>query len=326
MATAIVVGLDGGGTHTRALAADLDGRPLAYVETGGSNPQHHPQAEENARAAVVEVIHAAGCSPGQVAALVAGFAGLDDAEDHVWADRYTTILGLDCPRLHVNDAVVAHAGALRSQPGIIAISGTGSIVFGVTETGRALRNFDFRHYADSSARAIAHDVIVRILVGDAGERDAALVEAVFECWEVQDLPAFRELAASGFSLDRTDLVYRLGRMAPLVTAAAEEGAPIACAVCDAAAAVLARGIRLVGSCFRSSPIPVARIGGVASSRYIGGALQRALAVSPGPRYELREPALSSAQGAVLMALAQCGVVADERVCSNLQSRHVGVAR
>ena len=51
--------------------------------------------------------------------------------------------------------VIAHAGALRSAPGIIAISGTGSVVFGVNEAGRRLRNYDFRHYARSAARHLA---------------------------------------------------------------------------------------------------------------------------------------------------------------------------
>jgi N-acetylglucosamine kinase-like BadF-type ATPase len=76
---------------------------------------------------------------------VAGFAGLDAPEDQEWADRFTAVPGLVCPRLSVNDAVIAHAGALRSLPGIIAISGTGPIVFGVTPDVRQIRNYDFGH-------------------------------------------------------------------------------------------------------------------------------------------------------------------------------------
>ena len=135
MTARVVLGVDGGGTFTRALIADLDGRVLASAETGGSNPSHHPRAEENAREAIQQVLVAAGCESAQVEALVAGFAGLDGPEDQEWADRFTAVPGLVCPHLSVNDAVIAHAGALRSQPGIIAISGTGSIVFGVTPAG-----------------------------------------------------------------------------------------------------------------------------------------------------------------------------------------------
>src|SRR4051812_31559949 len=123
--TQIVVGIDGGGTNTRAMAADMSGRVLGHVEAGGTNPAHAPGAEENAGQALREVLAAAGCEPGQVAGLVAGFAGLDSREDEEWAARFTTLPGLRCSRVHVNDAVIAHAGALRSRPGIIAICGTG---------------------------------------------------------------------------------------------------------------------------------------------------------------------------------------------------------
>ena len=136
MTSRVVLGVDGGGTYTRAMIADIDGRVLAYAETGGSNPSHHPRAEENAREAIQQALAAAGCEPGEVEALVAGFAGLDGPEDPDWADRFTAVPGLVCPRLSVNDAVIAHAGALLSRAGIIAISGTGSIVFGVTPDGR----------------------------------------------------------------------------------------------------------------------------------------------------------------------------------------------
>jgi N-acetylglucosamine kinase-like BadF-type ATPase len=133
MTARVVLGVDGGGTHTRAMIANIDGQFLAYAETGGSNPNDHPSAEQNAREAIQHVIAAAGGEPRQVAALVAGFAGLDAPADQEWADRFTAVPGLVCPRLSVDDAVIAHAGALLSQPGIIALSGTGSMVFGVSE-------------------------------------------------------------------------------------------------------------------------------------------------------------------------------------------------
>src|SRR5690242_16709096 len=60
MTARVVVGMDGGGTHTRAMIADLEGKVLAYAETGGSNPSHHPRAEENARDAIRQALAAAG--------------------------------------------------------------------------------------------------------------------------------------------------------------------------------------------------------------------------------------------------------------------------
>lgn len=74
----------------------------------------------------------------------------------------------------VNDAVVAHAGALLSRSGIIAIGGTGSIVFGVNEAGSHLRNYDFRHWAGANASPIAHHAMHRLLAGDGTLADHAL--------------------------------------------------------------------------------------------------------------------------------------------------------
>jgi len=132
----IVLGIDGGGTTTRAVAVDLTGRTLAWVQAGSASPGKTPHARENVRQAIQEVAAQAGRTLSEVAALVAGIAEIDGPEDKIWAAEFTTLPGLTCPRIHVNDAVVAHAGALESRPGIIAIAGTGSIVYGVTEAGR----------------------------------------------------------------------------------------------------------------------------------------------------------------------------------------------
>jgi glucosamine kinase len=186
MTSQVVVGIDGGGTHTRAMVADTHGRVLSCVEAGGSNPNHHPKAQENAREAIRQALAEAGCEAGQVVSLVAGFAGLDSAEDQVWAEQFTAVPGLCCPRLQVNDAVIAHAGALRSRPGIIAILGTGSIVFGVTPDGRHVRNYDFHHYAASAARHLGYEAVHRIIAGETEAADLEFVQEVLAFWKVAD--------------------------------------------------------------------------------------------------------------------------------------------
>src|SRR5678816_3788640 len=104
MAAEVFLGIDGGGTTTRALVADRMGRALAYVETGGANPSHNAHPEENVREAIRQALAAAGRAPQDVASLVAGMAGVDTEEDQRWAQRATTLPGLDCPRRLVNDS------------------------------------------------------------------------------------------------------------------------------------------------------------------------------------------------------------------------------
>jgi glucosamine kinase len=312
----IVIGLDGGGTYTRALCADLTGHVLAYMETGGANPSHNADAEQNVQAAVAQVIEQAGHTPAHVVSLVAGLAGLDEPDDLVWAERFTTVTGMTiCPTC-VNDAVVAHAGALRSRPGIIAIAGTGSIIFGVTETGRHIRNYDFYHYG-SNARHLAYDTVYRILAGEAQAADAAFVQQVLSHFGLSDIRGLAELAATNVHQNRQELNRQYGNLAPHITAAAVRNEPLAYAACTAAGEALTRGIRLLGSMFVREAVECALIGSVIRSPTIKQQLTTALAQPANKQYTIVEPALSPSAGAVLMALQQQGVTVDDALCKTL---------
>lgn len=303
----IVIGIDGGGTTTRALAVDLTGRRLASALSGSASPSKSPQARDHVRQAILEVTAKAGRTLTGVAALVAGLAGLDDPEDQVWADDFTTLPDLNCPRLHVNDAVVAHAGALESRPGIIAIAGTGSIVYGVTEAGQAVRNYDFHHSPATQARSLAYNTVHAVLAGEAEEADTEFVAAVLAFWNVGNIGELRELGRQGFVADRFERSRRFGELAPLITAAALEGAPLACRECDGVAEYLSQGIRLVGGCFEGEAVSVALIGSLIRSHYLQAAIARTLAQSQTKRFYIVEPAFSSEIGAALMALQLLGI-------------------
>jgi glucosamine kinase len=317
MTARIVAGVDGGGTHTRVMLADLQGCVVAYTEAGGSNPNHQHHAAEHVHLAIQQALAAAGAEPTQIIALVAGFAGLDSPEDETWAEALTAVSGLVCPRVHVNDAVIAHAGALRSQPGIIAISGTGSIVLGITPDGRHVRNYDFHHYAPSAARFLSYETVFRIIAGEFEKADLPLVEAVLSFWGVADTAELNHLGAKGFEEDRRERNARFGQMAELVTRAAAAGVPVACLVCQEATRALATGIRLVGACFPPGRVPVALAGSVVRSPFLERAVVHELGRKPNRDYEVVEPMLSSVQGAVLMALEISGRQVDDALVSKL---------
>jgi glucosamine kinase len=307
--TKIVIGIDGGGTFTRALAADLSGRVLATCETGGASPQHNlPEtAQENVQNAIRRVIEAAGCDVSQVAGLAAGLAGLDAPSDQEWADQFTAVPGLTCPRQHVNDAVVAHAGAFRGGPGIIAVSGTGSMVFGINEEGRHLRNYDFRHYAPSSAPRLAMSAMHQIVIGDVGPEDGELFRNVLHFWKVATVRELAELNLSSCGTKDYDIFHRFGEMGVLVTNAASAGSTIALRACETAAGELSIGIRLLGSMFREKDVLVTLTGGSARSAAMTSAVTALLDRAGDHRYRIVEPAVPPAAGAALMALQTLGI-------------------
>ena len=304
----IVIGIDGGGTTTRALAVDLAGRTLASALSGCAAPGKSPHARDHVRQVIREVTTQAGRTLSDVAALVAGLAELNEPKDEVWAADFTTLPGLNCPRILVNDAVVAHAGALESRPGIIAIAGTGTIIFGVTEAGEAVRNYDFHHTSPTHARALSYATLHSLLAGEAGAADTEFGEAILRFWSVGSLGELRALGRQGFIADHFERRRRFGEMAPLVTAAAALGAPLARRACGQVAHALGRGIRLVGGCFASETIPVALIGGVIRSPYMQDAVAHTLHNGAGKRYDIVEPAASGEAGAALMALQTLGIV------------------
>ena len=254
-----------------------------------------------------------------VVALTAGLAGLDEPKDLEWAAQLTALDGLNCSPVHVNDSVVAYAGALLSQPGIIVVCGTGSILYAVNEAGQSQRNYDFHHYANTAARALALDAVHRLLAGEAQEADTAFVLAVVEFWQAEDLSGLRNRVLALNGVERMQIVHAFGSMAFLVTRFAAQNAPLPLRVCQSAAQAVRIGICMLGEEFTTPPISVALIGSAARSPAMQQALDAELSRFAPGKYRIVEPALSSVAGAILMALRDAGIAPDDALTARLRS-------
>ena len=131
MADRCVVGLDVGGSHSRAVLATVDGRTLGTGRAGGGNPT--VLGAGAAIANIVAALRAAlGDVPGErVEACVVGLAGVstllaDPKAPHVleqaWADA-----GLTCAVRVVSDVTVAFAAGTPAPDGTLLVSGTGAV-------------------------------------------------------------------------------------------------------------------------------------------------------------------------------------------------------
>lgn len=318
----MIVGIDGGGTETRVLCADASGTILSYARGRGANWNHNREATENVREVTTRAIALAEREPKDVACLVAGLAGLDRAEDLARAKELTEIPGLTAERVHLNDAEIAWAGAFSLAPGAIIACGTGSIVWARTESGRALRNYDFGHYARSAARHLAYHAVFSLLCADAAElaeREAPLRDAALAHFGVASLAELRELCARNTESPSPELNRQYGAFAPVVTRAAEVGSELARSVCGRAVEDMLTGLLLVSGGFRGEPISVALIGSVARCRFITRALERRLVST---RHRLVAPALSPVAGAVLMGLRETGAGPEAESRLSEQALHV----
>jgi N-acetylglucosamine kinase-like BadF-type ATPase len=128
MGETLVLGLDAGGTGSRALVASLDGRPLARSSGASANPTTLgvPAALASLRDTLAKAL--AGHDPASVAALVLGLAGqrsLRGRDDEL--GEMLGSLGLHCPVRLFGDAEIAFASATAAPDGRLLIAGTGSI-------------------------------------------------------------------------------------------------------------------------------------------------------------------------------------------------------
>jgi N-acetylglucosamine kinase-like BadF-type ATPase len=136
------LGIDGGGTRTTAWLADERKRVLGQSVAGASNPLKvgfEASKREVLRAARF-AFREAGLRFAGLEAVCVGLAGVDRPQVH---RRLFAWLRRAIPARHhflTSDAAIAMRAAIGDSPGIIVISGTGSISFGRDDRGRVLRS------------------------------------------------------------------------------------------------------------------------------------------------------------------------------------------
>ena len=130
-----VLGIDAGGTKTVCQLADEEGNVLAEARGGGANLQAVGELElEKVLHQVME--EAIGDRSVIPSVICLGIAGVDRPDDATIVRAIMKRIGYKAKVIVVNDALVAlEAGAPR-QPGVVVISGTGSISYGRNAPGR----------------------------------------------------------------------------------------------------------------------------------------------------------------------------------------------
>ena len=125
-----VLGIDAGGTKTVCQLADENGALLAEARGPGANLQAAGELH------VEKVLHdvmaeALGSSAIVPAAICLGIAGVDRPEDSRRSSPgIMRRIGARARTLVVNDALVALEAGAPGRPGVVIISGTGSIAYG----------------------------------------------------------------------------------------------------------------------------------------------------------------------------------------------------
>jgi glucosamine kinase len=137
----IVIGVDGGGSKTHVIVADEEGIELASAEGGGSavSPGRAARSADAIAAAVETALSGEDRDAVTIAALVVGVAGAGREEERRALGRELSGRAIADDVQVLADAAIAVSDAFGDGPGILLISGTGSIAYGRGPTGDVAR-------------------------------------------------------------------------------------------------------------------------------------------------------------------------------------------
>lgn len=239
MSPPLFLGIDAGGTRTRALLADSSGAVLGVGESGPANV-----AGPDREAALRHMGEAAAAARGEIApeavrAVGVGAAGvlsLPSAADAFGAGLRAAI-GAEGPVTLLSDAVTAFAAGTAEPDGAIVIAGTGAVALAVRGHTEVVARSDGYGWLLGDAGSgfwLGREAVAAVLrhldgLGPGGPMVRAVIEAV--------APPDR---TSGAVVGRcmAQPPARLARFAPLVCEAAEEGDGLARELVDGAVARL----------------------------------------------------------------------------------------
>lgn len=244
MSEPLYVGLDAGGTTTRAVVVNLLGRQVGGGVADGGNPT--PRGPARAARAVEAALRRAltGVDPDRVRAITIGMAGVDVLNhDPAGLAAFTAAwrrVGVSCvPRLR-SDAEVAFAAGTSRPDGIVLIAGTGAAAAVVCDR-RVVRCADGYGWLLGDAgsgfwlgRRAAKATLAALEGGRADTPLPALVltEVLGDGDRPTDARAVANLLVARIS--RRPPVD-LARLAPVVVRAADLGDPDAIWLCQRAA-------------------------------------------------------------------------------------------
>jgi N-acetylglucosamine kinase-like BadF-type ATPase len=256
----VILGVDGGGTRTRASVV-ADGKTLGHAENGSIKRLRvgAEAAEENLRAVLKDVYAQAGIH--SVHAASVGVASVSQPGTAEWITAVLEDFGAERSEV-VGDEVIALDAAFHGGPGILVIAGTGSNTIGRAPDGsrECAGGYSSRLGDEGSGYWIGVNAVRRALHAYDREQPTKILDKVAEIWGTTSLD---DLVSLGDSTPGPDYAA----LAPTINELAEAGDTVAVGILKQAAADLVDFVLLVRSKLLrkhniAGEVPVAWTGGV----------------------------------------------------------------
>lgn len=226
-----VVGLDGGGTKTEVIVADLDGNILSQFKSGAINI--NGESIQNVERNLIYIFDTISSQIGNSDDCVytcIGTAGISNPLTKETLKKAVVNSGYAGSLFITGDHETALYGALGKVDGIILIAGTGSICYGKNKYGIEKRTGGFGYLIDDegSGYAIGRDILAAIVRSvDGRGKETLSKEMVFSQLNISSI---EELI--GFIYAKDTNKRDIAKLAPNLT--------IACAAGDSAALEIAK--------------------------------------------------------------------------------------
>lgn len=293
-----IIGVDGGGTKTVALLADINGNILARSVGGPSN--YNAIGFDAACTALEDVIATVQQDHvGEVAAMCFGLAGVGRTEDVRRFQRWAVENFRGIPVKVVNDAEIILAAVSSDGPAIALICGTGSIVYGRTVTGELIRagGWGYLFGDEGSGFAIGAAALRAVMQAYDGRGPATLLtELILQRRKLSE-PSELVRSIYGAESPRSEVAG----LSDVVEQAAAERDAIAVAIINESADELARMLTAVFPKLGGTNVSLAISGGTIIH---GSALRQALVqacAARGLTFAMVRYVLEPAEGALRLA-------------------------
>ena len=265
----LALGIDAGGTSSRAILIDETGAVLGTGSAGPANPVGGDQETALSNMALAVRRALGGIDPREIAAVCAGSAGILSITDEVreLAKDLKGRFGTDCEVELVSDAVIAFAAGSASPDGTVVVSGTGAVAFGIRNHLEPAHRSDGYGWLLGDAGSgfwIGREAVIAALRHIDGHGPGGrLVEAIIAAVS----PGERRSGAL-VAQCMADPPPRLARFASLVCEASDAGDAVAASIvaravghlAETAAAVVERDLPIVmAGSLLTRPTPVASL-------------------------------------------------------------------